>query len=96
MFRKAIRKFLIIRRKNDLSELIKRGSGKKRLNGSLHTGYQNQQTAKLQYNCNDVGTVLLDCPKVWKHLVKVYSKVRTDNAFSLVQSLSCVRLFVTP
>ena len=64
--------------------------------GFLHIGYQNQQTAKLQYNCNDVGTVLLDCPKVWKHLVKVYSKVRTDNAFSLVQSLSCVRLFVTP
>lgn len=37
--------------------------------GFLHIGYQNQQTAKLQYNCNDVGTVLLDCPKVWKHLV---------------------------
>ena len=65
--------------------------------GFLHIGYQNQQTAKLQYNCNDVGTVLLDCPKVWKHLVNtwLYSKVRTDNAFSLVQSLSCVRLFVT-
>lgn len=29
---KAIRKILIIRRKNDLPELIKRGSGKKRLN----------------------------------------------------------------
>ena len=64
--------------------------------GFLHIIYQNQQTVKLQYNYNDVSTVLLDCPKVWKHLVMVYSKVRTDNAFSAVQSLSHVRLFVTP
>ena len=64
--------------------------------GFLHIVYQNQQTVKLQYNYNDVSTVLLDCPKVWKNLVKVYPKVRTDNSFSAVQSLSHVRLFVTP